>query len=234
MAPESLSTSSSGSIATRPTLPGRAPAGPRWRSGCPAKDPAELAVANDPAAVAATPADGCTSVASRGAGAWWWGHTEDSSPEAIGGIYLVDAQVDTSPVAPGGRSKPSTTPRPSPAAPPVNEAGLIVLIDALPDPDRRVGAPRHMVSRAVLDLPRSTLASTTCSRRSARGAGTTSWYRGSGSWTWRPRRRACWCTRPVPPGPTPTPTTTSTRSSPPTPATPAPTPSPVSRGPWSW
>ena len=35
----------------------------------------------------------------------------------------------------------------------VNEAGLIVLIDALPDPDRRVGAPRHMVSRALLDLP---------------------------------------------------------------------------------
>ena len=34
----------------------------------PTKDPAELAVANDPAAVAATLAYGCTSVASRGAG----------------------------------------------------------------------------------------------------------------------------------------------------------------------
>jgi hypothetical protein len=134
--------------------PGTRPRRPPVEEQVPSKDPAELAVANDPAAVAATPADGCTSVASRGAGGVVVGHTEDSSPEAIGGIYLVDAQVDTSPVAPGGRFKALNYAQTLPGcAAAVNEAGLIVLIDALPDPDRRVGAPRHMVSRALLDLP---------------------------------------------------------------------------------
>ncbi|HET7771682.1 MAG TPA: C45 family autoproteolytic acyltransferase/hydrolase, partial [Chloroflexota bacterium] len=33
----------------------------------------------------------------------------------------------------------------------LNRHGLLVLIDALPDPDRRVGASRHVVSRALLD-----------------------------------------------------------------------------------
>jgi isopenicillin-N N-acyltransferase like protein len=142
------------------TRPSRRRETERETERVPTKDPAELAVANDPAAVAATPADGCTSVASKGAGGVVVGHTEDSSPEAIGGIYFLDARLDASPVAPVAPGEQShrilalnyaqTLPG---CAAAVNEAGLIVLIDALPDPDRRVGAPRHMVSRALLDLP---------------------------------------------------------------------------------
>src|SRR5688572_24346241 len=49
----------------------------------------------DPGVLAATPApDGCTSIVSRGDGTVMVGHTEDSSPEAVDGIYLVDATVE--------------------------------------------------------------------------------------------------------------------------------------------
>ena len=150
-------------------LPSRAaPRRPLMEERVPSKDPAELAVANDPAAVAATPADGCTSVASRGAGAWWWAHRR-LHPKPSG------ASTSSTPRSTRRRWRREGDPalnyaQTLPAAPPVNEAGLIVPIDALPDPDRRVGAPRHMVSPGVTGpLPRSTLASTTCSRRSARG-----------------------------------------------------------------
>jgi hypothetical protein len=122
----------------------------------PSKDPAVLPAANDAAAVAGGPADGCTSIASRGARGVVVGHTEDSTPQAIEGLYLVDATVE----APGSEGEPEsrflalnyaqTLPG---CAAAVNGHGLIVLIDALPDPDRRIGAPRHFVSRALLDRP---------------------------------------------------------------------------------
>ena len=122
----------------------------------PSKDPAVLPRANDPEAVTTVPADGCTSVASRGTRGVVVGHTEDSTPQAIEGLYLVDATVD----APAGGAGPDsrflalnyaqTLPG---CAAAVNRHGLVVLIDALPDPDRRIGAPRHFVSRALLDQP---------------------------------------------------------------------------------
>ncbi|MDQ3700636.1 MAG: C45 family peptidase [Chloroflexota bacterium] len=114
-----------------------------------AKDPGVLPLANDPAAVPAAPNDGCTSVASRSERGVVVGHTEDSSPDAVEGLYLLDATVGAGPrfmclnyaqTLPG-------------CAAGVNEHGLVILIDALPDPDRRIGAPRHFVSRALLDLP---------------------------------------------------------------------------------
>ncbi|MGH2350920.1 MAG: C45 family autoproteolytic acyltransferase/hydrolase, partial [Chloroflexota bacterium] len=146
----------------------------------PAKDPGVLPAANEAPAdgsarangkergneqragaereAAATPAaDGCTSVASRGQRGVVVGHTEDSSPEAIDGLYLLDATIVEPQSASGAtRSRflalnyAQTLPGCAAAA---NEHGLIVLVDALPDPDRRVGAPRHFVSRALLDLP---------------------------------------------------------------------------------
>ena len=121
----------------------------------PAKDPSVLPVANDPAAVASGPADGCTSVASRGTDGVVVGHTEDSTPQAIEGLYLVDATVEESDgAAPVGRFLALNYAQTLPGcAAAVNRNGLIVLIDALPDPDRRLGAPRHFVSRALLDQP---------------------------------------------------------------------------------
>jgi hypothetical protein len=119
----------------------------------PAKDPAVLQVANDPA-VASLPADGCTSVASRGQGGVVVGHTEDSWAEALNGLYLLDATVEDPSLGSPSRffalNYAQTLPGCSAG---VNEHGLIVLIDALPDPDRRIGAPRHFVSRALLDQP---------------------------------------------------------------------------------
>jgi hypothetical protein len=119
-----------------------------------AKDPGTTAVANTPAARAA---DGCTSVASVGKGGVVAGHTEDSFPEAADGLYLLDATV-SGPVAGNGHvtnrfftlNYAQTLPG---CAAAVNQYGLIILIDALPDPDRNVGVPRHMVSRALLDQP---------------------------------------------------------------------------------
>ena len=121
----------------------------------PTKDPSVLPVANDPAAVASGPADGCTSVASRGTDGVVVGHTEDSTPQAIEGLYLVDATVEESDGGrPGGRFLALNYAQTLPGcAAAVNRHGLIVLIDALPDPDRRLGAPRHFVSRALLDQP---------------------------------------------------------------------------------
>lgn len=105
----------------------------------------------DPGVLAGTPApDGCTSMVSRGAGTVIVGHTEDSSPEAVDGIYLVDATVEDGEEV--GRfmalNYSNTVPG---CAAAINRHGLLVMIDALPDPDRRVGASRHVVSRALLD-----------------------------------------------------------------------------------
>jgi hypothetical protein len=79
------------------------------------------------------------------------GHTEDSSPEAVDGIYLVDAEViedDQTASRFLALNYANTIPGCSAA---INRHGLLVLIDALPDPDRRLGASRHVVSRALLD-----------------------------------------------------------------------------------
>ena len=111
----------------------------------PVKDPGEMVGAAAPAG------DGCTSVVSRGDGTVIVGHTEDSSPEALDGIYLLDAEVIED-----GQTESrflalnyaNTIPG---CAAAINRHGLLVLIDALPDPDRRLGASRHVVSRALLD-----------------------------------------------------------------------------------
>lgn len=103
------------------------------------------------------PAGGCTSIVSSNARGVVVGHTEDSWPEAIEGLYLLDATV-TEPHAAAGAARSRflalnyAQSLPGCAAA-VNEHGLHVLIDALPDPDRRVGAPRHFLSRALLDVP---------------------------------------------------------------------------------
>ena len=101
--------------------------------------------------------DGCTSVVSLREGGAVVGHTEDSFPEAVEGLYLLDATVtERNPFTGAARHRflglnyAQTLPG---CAAAVNEHGLIVLIDALPDPDRNVGVPRHVVSRALLDLP---------------------------------------------------------------------------------
>jgi hypothetical protein len=106
----------------------------------------------DPGVLAGAPAgDGCTSLVSRAAGTVIVGHTEDSSPEAVDGIYLVDATVEEDGKEIGrfyALNYANTLPG---CAAAINRHGLLVLIDALPDPDRHVGASRHVVSRALLD-----------------------------------------------------------------------------------
>jgi hypothetical protein len=155
----------------------------------PVKDPGTLNRANTgvrdiPEAVAAGDGGGesggdggCTSVASlggEGSDGVVVGHTEDSFPEAVDGLYLLDATVtEPHPEVGAARSRflslnySQTLPG---CAAAVNEHGLVVLIDALPDPERQVGAPRHLVSRALLDLP-SIEAAVELLRRTRRGAG---------------------------------------------------------------
>jgi hypothetical protein len=111
----------------------------------PVKDPGEMVGAAAPAG------DGCTSVVSRGNGTVIVGHTEDSSPEAIDGVYVVDAEViEDGETASRFLALNYANTIPGCAAA-INRYGLLVLIDALPDPDRRLGASRHVVSRALLD-----------------------------------------------------------------------------------
>ncbi|HEU5317728.1 MAG TPA: C45 family peptidase [Chloroflexota bacterium] len=136
-----------------PGTPPGSVAGPAGPSPVFATLPTRRVEVKDPGVLAgAAPAgDGCTSVVSRGDGTVIVGHTEDSSPEAVDGIYLLDAEV-----VDGGNvvsrflalNYANTIPG---CAAAMNRHGLIVLIDALPDPDRRLGASRHVVSRALLD-----------------------------------------------------------------------------------
>jgi hypothetical protein len=118
-----------------------------------AAPPSRRVEVKDPGVLAgAAPAgDGCTSVVSRAEGTVIVGHTEDSSPEAVEGIYLVDAEVvENGDVVSRFMALNYANTIPGCAAA-MNRHGLIVLIDALPDPDRRLGASRHVVSRALLD-----------------------------------------------------------------------------------
>ena len=137
----------------------RRPGERRARGGTlPAKDPAVLAQANAEPVVdgplpVASGGGGCTSVVSRGERGFVVGHTEDSWPEAMEGLYLLDATVEE-PDGTANRFKALNYAQTLPGcAAAVNGHGLIVLIDALPDPERNVGAPRHVVSRALLDAP---------------------------------------------------------------------------------
>jgi predicted choloylglycine hydrolase len=94
--------------------------------------------------------DGCTSVVSRSQGTVVLGHTEDSSPEAVDGIYLLDVEIEEKGY-PRERFLALDYAQTLPGcAAAVNEHGLFILIDALPDPDHNLGVPRHMVSRALL------------------------------------------------------------------------------------
>jgi hypothetical protein len=142
------------------TPPAAAPAAP----SVPVKDPGVLPRAGNGAAPAGAPdalvptgIDGCTSVVSAGRHGIVAGHTEDSYPSAADGLYLLDATVtERNPVngAPRHRFLALNYAQTLPGcAAAVNEYGLVVLIDALPDPERRVGAPRHFLSRALLDAP---------------------------------------------------------------------------------
>ncbi|MBI3971912.1 MAG: hypothetical protein HY332_11535 [Chloroflexi bacterium] len=147
---------------SRPAAPPR-PAAPTVpeEPAVPTKDPDALAAAEEPAgareALETHAGDGCTSVVSRGEQGVVVGHTEDSYSSAVVGLYLLDATV-TEPTAATGAARShliglnyaQTLPGCAAAA---NEHGLVILIDALPDAERVIGVPRHLVSRALLDLP---------------------------------------------------------------------------------
>lgn len=97
---------------------------------------------------------GCTSLASRREGGCVVGHTEDSSPENLDGIYLLDATVSEPGRGVTSRFHALNYAMSLPGcAAATNAHGLMILIDALPDPDRQVGVPRSCVSRLLLDQP---------------------------------------------------------------------------------
>jgi len=109
---------------------------------------------------AVTPTDtdaapgGCTSIASRSEQGVVVGHTEDSSPENLDGIYLLDATVLSEGSKVANRfSALNYAMSLAGCAAAVNGHGLMIMIDALPDPDRRHGVPRSCVSRVLLDQP---------------------------------------------------------------------------------
>jgi isopenicillin-N N-acyltransferase-like protein len=95
---------------------------------------------------------GCTSLASRLEGGCVVGHTEDSSPENIDGIYFLDATVSERAGMISSRFQALNYAMSiAGCAAAVNGHGLMILIDALPDPDRHLGVPRSCVSRVLLD-----------------------------------------------------------------------------------
>ncbi len=97
---------------------------------------------------------GCTSIASRSNQGVVVGHTEDSSPENLDGIYLLDATVLSEGSKVANRfSALNYAMSLAGCAAAVNGHGLMIMIDALPDPDRRHGVPRSCVSRVLLDQP---------------------------------------------------------------------------------
>lgn len=115
-------------------------------------DVADTGVAPDPTEVGAP--GGCTSIASRREGGCVVGHTEDSTPENLDGIYLLDATVSGPGAGRAGRFHALNYAMSLPGcAAAVNAHGLMILIDALPDPDRRTGVPRSCVSRILLEQP---------------------------------------------------------------------------------
>lgn len=115
-------------------------------------DTADTGVPPDPSE---TPAPGgCTSIASRRDDGCVVGHTEDSSPENLDGIYLLDATVTDQAGRASSRFQALNYAMSlAGCAAAVNGHGLMILIDALPDPDRHLGVPRSCVSRILLDQP---------------------------------------------------------------------------------
>lgn len=114
-------------------------------------DTADTGVPPDPSE---TPAPGgCTSIASRRDDGCVVGHTEDSSPENLDGIYLLDATVTDQAGRASSRFQALNYATSLAGCPAVNGHGLMILIDALPDPDRHLGVPRSCVSRILLDQP---------------------------------------------------------------------------------
>ena len=115
-------------------------------------DAADTGVPPDPSESPAP--GGCTSVASRHSDGCVVGHTEDSSPENLDGIYLLDATVSDRPGVISSRFQALNYAMSlAGCAAAVNSQGLMILIDALPDPDRQLGVPRSCVSRVLLDQP---------------------------------------------------------------------------------
>lgn len=115
-------------------------------------DTADTGVPPDPSE---TPAPGgCTSIASRRDDGCVVGHTEDSSPENLDGIYLLDTTVSDQAGRASSRFQALNYAMSlAGCAAAVNGHGLMILIDALPDPDRHLGVPRSCVSRILLDQP---------------------------------------------------------------------------------
>lgn len=76
------------------------------------------------------------------------GHTEDSSPENLDGIYLLDATVLSEGSKVANRfSALNYAMSLAGCAAAVNGHGLMIMIDALPDPDRATGFEKLRVPR---------------------------------------------------------------------------------------
>jgi hypothetical protein len=71
----------------------------------------------------------------------------------VEGIYLLDATVEEEGRVVSRFLALNYAQTLAGCAAAINQHGLMVLIDALPDPERHLGAPRHFVSRALLDAP---------------------------------------------------------------------------------
>ena len=109
----------------------------------------DLPAAGDQSRDAETEAAGCTTlmIPPRGANPGIIAHNEDDAPELRGHCHVVDVRPDD---APGFVSfyTPGLLPGHTFA---VNRAGLVQAIDNVRPDDRRIGVPRHLVCRAVLD-----------------------------------------------------------------------------------
>lgn len=115
-----------------------------------------------------TTAAGCTTVAipRRGGCSAVIAHNEDDAPELHGHCRIVDVQPDD---APGFVSfySPGLIPGHTFAA---NRAGLVQTINDIRPEDHAIGAPRHLVCRAVLDCEGLDEA-VACIRDTARASG---------------------------------------------------------------
>ena len=119
------------------------------------------AAANDPSAIgskddsrASLTLDGCTTVVSRGTGGCVLGHTEDATPAALDDLYLLDAtmlrETQAGPVATRfiGLNYAYTLPG---CAATMNGYGVVLLVDALPDPEPGVAVPRDFLTCFLLE-----------------------------------------------------------------------------------
>ena len=109
----------------------------------------DLPAAGGPGRDTDADAAGCTTlmIPPRGASPGIIAHNEDDAPELRGHCHILDARPDG---APGFVSfySPGLLPGHTFA---VNRAGLVQAIDNVRPEDQKVGVPRHLVCRAVLD-----------------------------------------------------------------------------------